>query len=363
MQDFRDLVRNHGRRNTVGAIGLAAALLVPAACYSGLEGDELGIDDEGDTEVELDVEPIGPNSTAVCAPTMSLFPVAAPHNIGYDGGSCGGPNGCAVSCPDSNANSDWNPATTHNGIDIFAHEGAPLVAVADGEVVGSGTVSDTSGIRVKIRDACGWSYYYGHLRSAAVSKGQHVRAGDIIGTMGHTGTHSTHLHFNVSPAGYLDDIDPFELLVSTSPTACGAAPELPPDDSGGGSVEPQPPAPEPPPPGTCGVMVDGDALGVDGALTSCDGRFSLVMQGDGNVVLYQHGSAGALWHAGTVGRGGTVLAMQGDGNLVLYTDGGAPVWHTQTHGRPGAYLQLDDAGALILFDGGQPVWWSGTGGL
>ncbi len=354
-----------GRAHALGSVGLAAALLAPAACYTGLDDEGLayeGEEDDDEAEGELDVEPLGPQSNVLCGPTMSLFPVAAPHNIGYDHASCSGPTGCEVSCPDRNANSDWSPAATHNGIDIFAHEGAPLVAVADGEVVAVGVASDTSGIRVKIRDACGWSYYYGHLQSAAVREREHVRAGDIIGYMGHTGAASTHLHFNVSPGSYKEDINPIDLLVATSPTACGAPPEPGPSEPAPDPVpepEPEPPAP---PSGTCGVMVAGDALGVDEVLASCDGRFSLVAQRDGNLVLYQNGGA-ALWHTQTHGNTMGGAFMQEDGNFVVYDANGVALWHTSTHGRPGTYLHLRDDAALILFDGAEPVWWSGTGGL
>src|SRR5688572_21716445 len=134
VQYSRMLVRTLGGPGHV--FGLAAALLAPGACYSGLEDEQLAYegDDEFD-EGELDVDPLGPPSNGTCGPTMILFPVAAPHNIGDDAASCGGPGGCAVSCPDENANSNWNPAATHDGIDIFADGGASLVAVADGEVV------------------------------------------------------------------------------------------------------------------------------------------------------------------------------------------------------------------------------------
>jgi murein DD-endopeptidase MepM/ murein hydrolase activator NlpD len=153
-------------------------------------------------------------------PQMVHFPVGAEHNIGYDNGSCG-TGTCEISCPDIHANSDWNGAAGHHGIDIFAFYQAELAAVADAEVVAVGVVSDTSGLRVRLRDACGWEYYYGHLDEAFVSVGQTLVAGEPIGSMGATGTQSVHLHFNVSFDGsYSDDIDPFDLLAATSPTAC-----------------------------------------------------------------------------------------------------------------------------------------------
>jgi MYXO-CTERM domain-containing protein len=165
-------------------------------------------------------EEVGQVTAAVtCPPRMTVFPVGAEHNIGYDNRSCGSGT-CEISCPDRNANSDWM-SRDHQGIDVFAFRGAPLVAVADGTIVRVGTPSSTSGIRVRLSDDCGWEYYYGHMDSVSVVQGQRVSAGDVLGTMGNTGTGGVHLHFNISPDGeYNNDINPFALLESTSGTAC-----------------------------------------------------------------------------------------------------------------------------------------------
>ncbi|MCX4247350.1 peptidoglycan DD-metalloendopeptidase family protein [Paraliomyxa miuraensis] len=296
------------------------------------------VDDDAD-EPGVDVDPIA----ITCQPTMHVFPVADAHNIGYDAASCG-TGTCQISCPDAHANSDWGG--DHHGIDVFAYHRAPLVAVTDGVIRRVGVVSATSGLRVRMKDDCGWEYYYGHLDEAVVSEGQHVEAGQLIGYMGKTGTASVHLHFNVSPDGdYSHDIDPFPLLKDTSPTACGG--ELPPEP---------PPVPPAPPPAGCGTMLVDEALYANEALTSCDGRFNLVMQGDGNLVLYQ--GSNALWHTQTHGQPGHVAVMQGDGNFVVYTPSQQPLWHAGTHGHPGAYLRLQDDGNLVIYDGATPLWWT-----
>lgn len=129
-------------------------------------------------------------------------------------------------------------------------------------------------------------------------------------------------------------------------------------------TEPTPePEPTPPDPNVqCGKLGANQALGVNEALTSCDGRFTLIQQGDGNLVLYQNGVK-ALWWTGTTGQPAEATVMQEDGNFVMY-GAGAALWHTHTDGNPGAWLSLDDHGALILFDAaGKPIWWDGTGGL
>lgn len=191
------------------------ALILLAGCGGQAE---LVDDPEGDGERQIE-EVMQTSQAVTCTPRMSVFPVAAPHNIGYDHASCS-TGSCRTSCPDQHANSDWH-STNHQGIDVFAYRGAPLVAVAAGTVVKVGRVSSTSGIRVRLRDECGWEYYYGHLDEARVSEGQRVVAGQVLGLMGNTGTGGVHLHFNVSPDGnYNSDINPFNLLLSTSNTDC-----------------------------------------------------------------------------------------------------------------------------------------------
>ena len=321
---------------TAGAL-LSLFVLASSAC---------AVDDEaGRGLAEITEDDEYDRAGTVCAPRMHVFPVAAEHNIGYDNASCGSGT-CAVSCPDAHANSDWGGS--HHGIDVFAHKGAPLVAVSAATVVAVGTPSDTSGLRVRLRDECGWEYYYGHLDSAAVSKGQHVEAGQVVGYMGNTGTSGVHLHFNISPDGdYKDDINPFDLLQVTSPTACGASPA------------PTPPPPPPPaaPTGGCGLLEPYEAIGPGQNVTSCDGRFVLVLHEDGNLVLWQSG-VGPLWSSQTKGTTPGQLVMQGDGNLVLYDAFGTAVWHIGTHGHEGAFAVIQDDGNFVVYDSSAtvPLW-------
>lgn len=56
----------------------------------------------------------------------------------------------------------------------------------------------------------------------------------------------------------------------------------------------------------------------------------------------------------------TVFTMQSDGNLVLYRDGVAR-WSTGTWGNPGARLVLQPDGNLVVYSAaGAPLWWTGT---
>jgi hypothetical protein len=64
----------------------------------------------------------------------------------------------------------------------------------------------------------------------------------------------------------------------------------------------------------CGTLTANQGLYAGQTLTSYDGRFTLTMQNDGNLVLYYSGSA--LWSSGTAGEASAEVLMQGDGNLL-----------------------------------------------
>lgn len=311
-----------------------------AGCLSSEFGD---LDDEDPTETESSLAYGAP--TASCPATMSVFPVEGAHNIGYDASCAGGT--CAVACDGSRANSDYgaraNGGHFHHGIDVFAHRGATLRAVADGRVVYAKVDAGNGSREVKIQDACGWSYFYGHLETFAVQTGDMVQAGQPVGTMGNSGTGGVHLHFNASPAGYSDDIDPLGLLTATSPTACGGSP-----------------TPPPPPVSTtpgCGVLAAGEGLGANTMRASCDGSYLLIVQDDGNVVMYPAANVspgGAVWNTATFGATPT-LWMQDDGNLVVY-HGQTPVWSSHTNGHPGASLTIGNGSLQVRSATGAVLW-------
>ncbi len=97
------------------------------------------------------------------------------------------------------------------------------------------------------------------------------------------------------------------------------------------------------------------------SLTSGDGAYQLIMQGDGNLVLYKT-SGGAVWSTGTVGTSGAWLALQGDGNLVVYAPGNRAIWSSATVGLGGDRLILQGDGNLVLYLPGGRAVWSRAGG-
>ncbi len=116
--------------------------------------------------------------------------------------------------------------------------------------------------------------------------------------------------------------------------------------------------PLPAAPTGCGAIQSGKGLSPGGSIKSCDGRFTLANQTDGNVVLYQ--GSRALWSTGTAGKGGYAFVMQTDGNLVLYTRAGTALWNSRTAGRSGAALSLQNDGNAVVYQAGLARWTSGT---
>ena len=111
----------------------------------------------------------------------------------------------------------------------------------------------------------------------------------------------------------------------------------------------------------CGVIATNQKFPVNQPVLSCDGRFELVLGGDGNLVLYQGSTA--LWSANTAGKGGVNAYMQGDGNFVLYNASGTAIWSTGTAGNPGATLSVqNDGNAVIYSTSGKGLWSTGTAG-
>jgi peptidoglycan LD-endopeptidase LytH len=102
----------------------------------------------------------------------------------------------------------------HHGIDIFAPRRTPVLAAAGGIVTSVGT-NNLGGNVVWLWDPRrGLSHYYAHLDSQAVSTGQAVQAGDLLGYVGNTGnarTTAPHLHFGLYARGE-GPIDPLPFV-------------------------------------------------------------------------------------------------------------------------------------------------------
>ncbi len=106
------------------------------------------------------------------------------------------------------------------------------------------------------------------------------------------------------------------------------------------------------------TMTAGQVLYPGQSLKSPGGRFELIMQGDGNLVLYEQPGNVPLWATGTKGKPVAVCTMQSDGNLVLYQAGPHSVWASNTNGNPGSHLAVQDDGNAVIYRANNTSPWA-----
>jgi len=133
-----------------------------------------------------------------------------------------------ISTPFGQAHDPFTGATKeHNGVDIVAPRGVPVLAAA------GGTVTDVRddlrwGLTVRLAHDQGFATVYAHLGSVTVKRGSRLRKGDTLGTLGASGLATgPHLHYEVHRNGV--PLDPQALFYPsqdsqlTSATMAGAA--------------------------------------------------------------------------------------------------------------------------------------------
>ncbi len=107
----------------------------------------------------------------------------------------------------------------HTGIDFAAEIGTPIYATADGKVVVVDVKFSGYGKMVEIDHGFGYRTRYAHMHDFAVSQGQNIKRGDLIGYVGNTGLSTApHLHYEVHINGvqvnpvhyFFNDLSPDE---------------------------------------------------------------------------------------------------------------------------------------------------------
>jgi hypothetical protein len=106
-----------------------------------------------------------------------------------------------------------------------------------------------------------------------------------------------------------------------------------------------------------------NVLSVGQKITSANGCYSLVLQGDLNLVLYRNTDGYVPWASWTQGNAynySAKLVVQSDGNLVLYNGYGAVPWMTNTPTGWGRQLIMQNDGNLVLYTDRVLVWQKGN---
>ncbi len=106
---------------------------------------------------------------------------------------------------------------SHEGVDMIADRGAPIVAVVDGDALFER--NGLGGNVVWLTAPDGDRFYYAHL-DAFAGESRSVHAGDVIGFVGSTGNAGgAHLHFETHPGGRVEN--PYQHTLA----ACVPTPE------------------------------------------------------------------------------------------------------------------------------------------
>jgi len=105
----------------------------------------------------------------------------------------------------------------HTGLDLIVISGTPVYASADGVVTGGTGLYKNTGKTIEIEHPGGYITRYAHLENILVGRGQRVKCGQKIGSVGMTGkSYAPHLHFEVLRFGV--PLDPMNFIfASVSP--------------------------------------------------------------------------------------------------------------------------------------------------
>lgn len=107
-------------------------------------------------------------------------------------------------------------------------------------------------------------------------------------------------------------------------------------------------------PGTAGATLIEPGKSLEMGREYHAGEYSLVFQGDGNLVVYNNARI-AVWNSQTQNKGAKLAVMQTDGNFVIYDGSNKPLWSSNTAGFPGAYAQIQTNGAFVVCYQ-RPLW-------
>ena len=162
----------------------------------------------GDRSPRAWLEVLAPAPAPAPAPvTSGIFPVQGAWSLGGEDARFGAPR----------------PGRSHQGQDVLAADGTPLVSPVAGTVTWRAYQAGGAGHYTVIRGTDGRDYVFMHLQdgSLLVEKGQAVATGQRIASVGSSGASTgPHLHFEIWPDGWWapgsEPIDPLPTLLAWS---------------------------------------------------------------------------------------------------------------------------------------------------
>ncbi|WP_328874291.1 RHS repeat-associated core domain-containing protein [Streptomyces sp. NBC_00287] len=89
-------------------------------------------------------------------------------------------------------------------------------------------------------------------------------------------------------------------------------------------------------------------------------RARMVMENDGDLVIYDRDTGKLRWHTNTGGNPGAWATMQDDGNFVVYSATGTSLWSTNTAVGAGSghFATLQDGGSFAVYDATWKLKWT-----
>ncbi|MDD5632902.1 MAG: hypothetical protein PHI13_12870 [Methylococcales bacterium] len=98
------------------------------------------------------------------------------------------------------------------------------------------------------------------------------------------------------------------------------------------------------------ILYTGERLRVGEKLISDSGRYHLILQPDGNLVIYNEPEHEPRWKTDPRGNDVSYVEIQTDGNLVMYTDDRQARWASDSVGSIGNYiLGMQSDGNLVIY--------------
>jgi murein DD-endopeptidase MepM/ murein hydrolase activator NlpD len=173
-------------------------ILVRAIVPAGAISSRPYVVDDGGTRSNRSPRKLTISAVPVVAPGTGVFPVQGPHDYGGPGARFGAPRA----------------GHTHQGQDMTAACGTPLVSVMTGTVQYAGYQSAAGNYIVVDNNGTADDFVYMHLATPAyVKTGGVVAAGQQIGVVGETGDATgCHLHFEYWQGDWYGDGQPIDPL-------------------------------------------------------------------------------------------------------------------------------------------------------